>query len=75
MTALKNIYARLIEKAGTNQTKLDALKLKIGSACAVGLLTDDEQLELITSMPEPTSTPAAATPATSTPTATTTPAQ
>lgn len=70
MTALKNIYARLIEKAGTNQTKLDALKLKIGSACAVGLLTDDEQLELITSMPEPTSTPAAATPA-----ATTTPAQ
>lgn len=51
MPALKNIYARLIEKAGTDQTKLDALKIKIGSACAVGLLTDDEQLELIASMP------------------------
>lgn len=51
MLALKNIYARLIEKAGTDQTKLDALKIKIGSACAVNLLTDDEQLDLITSMP------------------------
>lgn len=51
MTALKNIYARLITKAGTDQIKLDALKLKIGSACAVGLLTDDEQLDLIASMP------------------------
>lgn len=51
MTALKNIYARLIEKAGTDQTKLDALKIKIGSACAVNLLTDDEQLDLIASMP------------------------
>ena len=51
MTALKNIYARLIEKAGTDQTKLDALKIKIGSACAVGLLTDEEQLDLIASMP------------------------
>ena len=51
MTALKNIYARLITKAGTDQTKLDALKIKIGSAFAVGLLTDEEQLALITSMP------------------------
>lgn len=65
MPALKNIYARLIEKAGTDQTKLDALKIKIGSACAVGLLTDDEQLELITSMPAA---------ATGTTTGTTTPA-
>lgn len=54
MTALKNIYARLITKAGTDQTKLDALKIKIGSACAVNLLTDDEQLDLITSMPAAT---------------------
>lgn len=56
MLALKNIYARLIEKAGTDQTKLDALKIKIGSACAVGLLTDEEQLALITSMPAATTT-------------------
>lgn len=56
MTALKNIYARLIEKAGTDQIKLDALKIKIGSACAVGLLTDEEQLALITSMPAATTT-------------------
>ena len=54
MPALKNIYARLIAKAGTDQTKLDALKIKIGSACAVDLLTDDEQLDLITSMPAAT---------------------
>lgn len=65
MTALKNIYARLIEKAGTDQTKLDALKIKIGSACAVGLLTDEEQRDLITSMPAA---------ATGTTTGTTTPA-
>ena len=65
MTALKNIYARLITKAGTDQTTLDALKLKIGSACAVGLLTDDEQRDLIASMPAA---------ATSTTTSTTTPA-
>lgn len=54
MLALKNIYARLITKAGTDQIKLDALKIKIGSACAVDLLTDDEQLALITSMPAAT---------------------
>lgn len=64
MTALKNIYARLITKAGTDQIKLDALKIKIGSACAVNLLTDDEQLDLIASMPAAT---------TSTTTGTTTP--
>ena len=51
MLALKNKYARLNEKAGIDQTKLDALKIKIGSACAVGLLTDEEQLDLIASMP------------------------
>lgn len=61
MTALKNIYARLIEKAGTDQTELDALKIKIGSACAVGLLTDEEQLALITSMPAATTTTTGAT--------------
>lgn len=60
MLALKNIYARLIEKAGTDQTKPDALKIKIGSACAVGLLTTDEQRDLITSMPaDATGTPTA----------------
>ena len=61
MLALKNIYARLIEKAGTDQTKLNALKIKIGSACAVDLLTDDEQLDLITSMPAAATTTTAGT--------------
>ena len=56
MLALKNIYARLITKAGTDQIELGALKIKIGSACAVGLLTDEEQLALITSMPAATTT-------------------
>ena len=51
MTALKNVYARLIERAGTDAAKISDLKIKIGTSFAVGLLTDTEQAELLALIP------------------------
>jgi len=54
MTALKNVYARLIDSAGADAAKIADLKVKIGTSFAVGLLTDAEQAELLALLPAAT---------------------
>lgn len=56
MEALKNVYARLIVRSGSDTAKLNDLKIKIGTSFAVGLLIEAEQKELLEMMPT-TATP------------------
>lgn len=52
MTALKNVYERLIQRANGDEAKLNDLKEKIGVSFAVGLLIKEEQAELMVLFPK-----------------------